>query len=517
MSEHPPSSTTAESPRRRVQMGPTPYPELKMPLNYEDICRILPHRYPFLLVDRITELEPGVRCVGLKNLTATEEYFQGHFPGHPIMPGVLILEAMAQVAGVLTLVSRNTPGELWYFAKIEEAKFKQPVRPGDQLRMEIMMEVLRSGVCKVSAQGWVDGNVVVEAEMTFVKNTDPQTIGNITSHAGYNGAVPESNGNLSKHQSAASVTSSSPIVAPVATVPAVPLSNGAGYGSPLTSSNGNANNGSLNGSATREGVQIHPTAVVDPDAVLEEGVVIGPHCVVEGGVHIGAETQLDAQVVIKRFTTIGKRCRVWPGTVLGGEPQDMKFKGEESYLRIGDDNQLREMITIHRATGEGAATTVGDSNLLMGYVHIGHNCKIGNHNMISSLTGLSGHVTVEDKCVIGGFVGVHQFVHIGKMAMVGGLSKVVQDVPPFCMADGRPSKTHGLNIRGLRRNGVPAETRTEVTQAVKLLYRSGLNTSEALARIKAEIPRSETLDYLVSYIERMGEGRLNRQDEGSHL
>jgi UDP-N-acetylglucosamine acyltransferase len=272
--------------------------------------------------------------------------------------------------------------------------------------------------------------------------------------------------------------------------------------------------------APREGTGetfIHPSAMVDPTAQLDQGVWVGPRCIIEGNTRIGANTILESNVLIKRGTSVGARCRIWPNVILGHEPQDMKYHGEESFLRLGDDNMLREMVTIHRATGEGEATVIGSGNLLMAYVHVGHNCVIGNNNMISNSSGISGHVTIEDKVVIGGFVGVHQFVHIGKMAMVGGVSKVVQDVPPFCIADGRPSKIHGLNIRGLRRNGVPSEQRTQVSTAFKLLYRSDLNTSQALERIHAEIPRSETLDYFIDFVERVRVGRLGRQDETPHL
>jgi UDP-N-acetylglucosamine acyltransferase len=251
--------------------------------------------------------------------------------------------------------------------------------------------------------------------------------------------------------------------------------------------------------------------------VLEPGARIGPYCIIEGGTRIGANTVLEANVVIKRGTTVGKRCRLWPGVVLGHDPQDMKFHGEQSFVEIGDDNMLREMVTIHRATGEGEKTVIGNSNLLMAYVHVGHNCTIGSNTMISNSTGISGHVTIQDKVVIGGFAGIHQFVHIGTMGMVGGLSKVVQDVPPFCIADGRPAKIHGLNTRGLRRNGVPGEVRNQVATAFKLLYRSDLNTSQALEKIHAEIPRSETLDYFINFVERVREGRLGRQYETPHL
>lgn len=492
----------------KVQMSKTPFPALQMPLGYEEICEILPHRFPFLLVDKIIELEPGKRCVGVKNATANEEFFQGHFPGHPVMPGVLILEAMAQVAGILTLVSRNTPGALSYFAAIEKARFRQPVRPGDQVITEAELQVLRGPYCKVHVTGRVDDQIVVEADYTFMTSSDSaaativaqQTGQPISSIAPVSASVPT----VPTAQSAAA------IVAPVA--PSVAASNGNGA---VTS-----NRRTPMVTAPREGsgeTFIHPTALVDPDAQLEEGAWIGPFCIVEAQTRIGRGTVLEANVIVKRGTTIGARCRIWPHVVLGHEPQDMKFKGEESFLRIGDDNQLREMVTLHRATGEGEATTLGNSNVLMAYVHVGHNCNIGNNNLISNSTGIAGHVTIEDKTVIGGFVGVHQFVHIGKMAMVGGVSKVVQDIPPFCMADGRPAKTHGLNIRGLRRNGVASEERTQVASAVKLLFRTGLNTTEALERIEQEIPRSETLDYLVDFIQRVREGRLGRQDETAHL
>lgn len=495
--------------RPRVRMARNPFPPLALPLGYEEITKILPHRYPFLFVDRIVELEPGVRCVGIKNVTFNEEFFQGHFPGHPVMPGVLILEAMAQVAGVLTLVSRNTPGALSYFAAIEKARFRQPVRPGDQLMIEATLQILRGSVCKVNVVGRVDGEVVVEADQTFFTTSESELTTSIVEKTGATGLPMPASDNGSAHAD----------------------SNGHAAASTGSVSTGSVNADTVNNaravtvqnvSPPRQGETggktfVHPTALVDKDAVLDEGAWVGPYCIVEGGTRIGADTVLEANVVLKRGTTVGKRCRLWPGVVLGHDPQDMKFHGEDSYVEIGDDNMLREMVTIHRATGQGAKTVIGNSNLLMAYVHVGHNCSIGSNTMISNSTGISGHVTIEDKVVIGGFAGIHQFVHIGTMGMVGGLSKVVQDVPPFCIADGRPAKIHGLNTRGLRRNGVPGEVRNQVSTAFKLLYRSDLNTSQALEKIHAEIPRSETLDYFINFVERVREGRLGRQDETPHL
>jgi len=486
----------------KVQMPNEAYPPLQMPLGYEQICEILPHRYPFLLVDRITELEPGVRCVGIKCVTMNEEFFQGHFPGRPVMPGVLILEAMAQVAGVLTLVSRNSPGALSYFAAIEKVRFRNPVQPGDQLVTEAILTVLRGVLCKVSVVGRVDGKVMVEADYTFMtaENNSASAVAKATGIISAANAKTYANPPLTN--GALNGSASTPAAAPM-------LQNGA-IASPQ----------SVIVTPPRADVQetfIHPTAMIDPTAYLDARVWIGPYCVVEGNTKIGEGTILESNVIVKRGTSIGKRCRVWPNVVLGHEPQDLKFKGEESYVEIGDDNTFREMVTIHRATGEGEKTIIGDSNVFMAYAHVGHNCTVGSHNMISNSTGIAGHVTIEDKTVIGGFVGVHQFVHIGRMAMVGGLSKVVQDVPPFCICDGRPAKIHGLNIRGLRRNGVPPEQRNQVSSAFKMLYRSDMNTGQAMEKIRATIPSSATLEELVGFIERVGEGRLGRQDETPHL
>ena len=485
---------------QKVHMAKDPFPTLKMPLGYEEICQILPHRYPFLLVDRIVELEPGHRCVGLKSVTANEQFFQGHFPGHPVMPGVLILEAMAQVAGVLTLVSRNTPGALSYFAAIEKARFRQPVRPGDQLVTEATLQVLRGAYCKVHVVGRVDEQIMVEADYTFMTST-----GSLQNAALSSATTPMLN-------------ASTPPSLPAA--PAAPANGQMDSGNVPAASHNVPGARANVGAVPREGTGktfVHPTALVDPTAQLDEGVWIGPYCVVEGGTQIGAGTVLEANVVVKRGTKLGARCRIWPHVILGHEPQDMKFRGEESFLRIGDDNVLREMVTMHRGVGEGSETLIGNNNLFMAYSHVGHNCTIGNHTMIANSTGISGHVTIEDKVVIGGVAGIHQFVHIGRMAMVGAMSKVVQDVTPFCMCDGRPAKINGLNIRGLRRNGVPPEERNQVSTAFKLLYRSGVNTSQALERIHAEIPRSATLDYFIGFVERVREGRLGRQDETPHL
>ena len=258
---------------------------------------------------------------------------------------------------------------------------------------------------------------------------------------------------------------------------------------------------------------IHETAVVHPAAELGAGVQIGAFSIIGANVTIGDGTVIEPHVIIEPWTTIGSDCRICSGAILGGRPQDSKFKSERSYLTIGDRNIIREYVTIHRATGEENVTVVGSENMLMAYCHIGHNCNLGNGIMMANMVGISGHVIVEDKAVFGGMVGVHQFVRIGYLAMVGGYSKVVQDIPPFMMADGRPTKVYDLNVIGLRRNGVPPKTRSGLKQAYKLLYRSNLNLSQAIETIESEVEPSPERDYLLEFVRNIKFGFAGRQLE----
>jgi UDP-N-acetylglucosamine acyltransferase len=260
-------------------------------------------------------------------------------------------------------------------------------------------------------------------------------------------------------------------------------------------------------------VKIHPTAIVDPSARLGENVEIGAYSVIGPNCEIGDGTVIGPQVVLEEFTLLGRDCQVRAGAVLGGPPQDHKFKGERSFVRIGDRNLIREFVTMHRATGEEQATTVGNDNLIMAYVHIGHNCQIGDGSMISSYAGLSGHITLDDSVVIGGMVGIHQFVRIGRLAMLGGYSKVVQDVPPFMLADGRPADVLDLNVRGLRRAEIPPKSRAALKQAYKLLYRSNLNVSQALEAIEEEVEATPEVVHLVDFITQIGEGGFGRAND----
>ncbi|MBU6428752.1 MAG: acyl-ACP--UDP-N-acetylglucosamine O-acyltransferase [Cyanobacteria bacterium REEB65] len=254
-------------------------------------------------------------------------------------------------------------------------------------------------------------------------------------------------------------------------------------------------------------IEIHPTAVVHPAAKLGMGVKIGPYAVIAEHVTIGDETEIGPHVVVDSFTTLGRNCKIAPGAVIGAPPQDLKFAGEESYLVVGDRNVIRECATLNRATGLGETTLIGDDNLLMAYVHVAHNCIVGNHTVLSNAATLGGHVVVEDHARIGGVTALHQFIRIGKMAMVGGMSRLTQDVPPFMLAEGIPPKVYGTNVVLLQRHDVSADIRLNLKRAYKLLYRSGLNVSQALERI-GELAPSAELAHLVDFVRQSARGLI---------
>jgi UDP-N-acetylglucosamine acyltransferase len=231
-------------------------------------------------------------------------------------------------------------------------------------------------------------------------------------------------------------------------------------------------------------MEIHPTAVVSPRAEVDLGVRVGAYAVIEEDVVVGEGCEIGAHAVVKRFTSLGVRNRVFEHATLGGEPQDVKFKGEASRLVIGDDNLIREYVTMHRASGEGAATRVGSRNFLMIGVHIAHNCEVGDDNIFANGVALAGHITVEDHVFLSSNVGAHQFVRMGRYAMVGGKSKIVQDVLPFFTTDGNPARVRGLNTVGLRRAGFAPETRLALKRAYQLLFRSRVPLAVALKELE---------------------------------
>ena len=240
---------------------------------------------------------------------------------------------------------------------------------------------------------------------------------------------------------------------------------------------------------------IHPTAIIEPD------VEIGPDC------------EVGAYAVIKRFTRLGARNCVYEHAVVGGEPQDVKFKGERSALVIGDDNLIREYVTVHRASGEGEATRVASRNFLMVGVHVAHNCEVGDDNTMANGVALAGHITVEDHVFFSSNVGAHQFVRFGRYAMVGGKSKIVQDVLPFFTTDGNPPFVRGLNTIGLRRGGFSPESRAALKRAYQVLFRARLPLAQALAAL--EESGDEEVRHLAAFVRGARRGFTREEREAA--
>ncbi|MBO8126137.1 MAG: acyl-ACP--UDP-N-acetylglucosamine O-acyltransferase [Firmicutes bacterium] len=254
---------------------------------------------------------------------------------------------------------------------------------------------------------------------------------------------------------------------------------------------------------------IHPTAIIDPAAVIGANVEIGPYSIIGAEVEIGDNTTIGPHVVIQGPTKIGKNNRIYAGANLGSDPQDLKYKGEKSYLFIGDNNIIREYASITRGTaGGGGETRIGNNNLIMTYAHIDHDCQVGNNCILVNGSALAGHVVLEDRVIIGGLSGVHQFSRIGMMTMVGACTKVTKDVPPFLLVDGHPAKVVGINIVGLRRNGITPEVRSEIKRAYKVLYRTNLNVSQAVEQMEQELHGYPEIDHFIRFIRNAERGIL---------
>jgi UDP-N-acetylglucosamine acyltransferase len=248
-------------------------------------------------------------------------------------------------------------------------------------------------------------------------------------------------------------------------------------------------------------MNIHPTATIHPEAELADGVSVGPYAVIGEHVRLGAGTTVGAHAVIEGWTTIGNSCDIGVGAVLGGAPQDRKYRGQRSFLRIGDYTCIREYVTVHRSAEEDGVTIVGAYDFLMAYTHVAHDCRLGDHVIMVNYAGLSGYVEVEDRAFISGHNAVHQFVRIGYLAMVSGASRVVKDIPPFMVAEGNPTRIRGLNLVGMRRLGLGPSVRGQLRRAYRLLYRSGLNTSQALEGMRQEGLTSGEVQRLITFIE----------------
>lgn len=252
---------------------------------------------------------------------------------------------------------------------------------------------------------------------------------------------------------------------------------------------------------------------MEPGAQLADDVHVGPFCYVESGVKLGPGCILDSHVTIKSNTTAGSNNFFGQGSVIGGDPQDRKFKGEPTFLEIGNDNVFREYVSIHRATGEGKSTVVGNNCFLMSFCHLGHNVVLHDWVTMANSCNVAGHVTIEELANIGGMVGVHQWARIGKVSMVAGFGGVIRDVPPFMLYDTRQGVVRDINAVGLRRIGVTSEARLALHKASKLIFKSSLGLSHALELVKQEVAQTAEVEYLTAYMERLFKGKNGRGDQ----
>lgn len=253
--------------------------------------------------------------------------------------------------------------------------------------------------------------------------------------------------------------------------------------------------------------EIHATAIVDKEALIDENVSIGPFCIIGRGAQIKKGSRLLSHVVVEGKTEIGDECTVYPFTSIGLPPQDLKYRNEETGVRIGARSVIREYTTVHRASiGGDRITEVGEDSFLMAYVHIAHDCKIGSHVIMANAATLAGHVTVEDHAFVGGLVAVHQFTRIGAYSMVGGFSGIGQDIPPYTIAAGARAKLFGLNTVGLKRHGFSDTTIAELKKAYKILFREKHTLKEAIKKVQAELPYTDEIKHLIEFIEKNKRG-----------
>jgi UDP-N-acetylglucosamine acyltransferase len=253
---------------------------------------------------------------------------------------------------------------------------------------------------------------------------------------------------------------------------------------------------------------IHATALVDKSAEIGSNVEIGAFAIIGENCVIGDDCKIAARATLEHNVTLGQRVSIGSGTILGGDPQDLKYKGEPTRVEIGDGTTIREYATINRGTTQSFKTSVGQNCFIMSYVHLAHDCHIGDGVIISNNTQLAGHVTIDEKAILSGLIGVHQFATIGRYSFIGGCSRVAKDVPPYVKAVGNPIKLYGLNVVGLERNGFPEEVRRELKRAYRLFFKSELNLSQARARAEAELhPYPEIREFL-AFFERSDRGSV---------
>ena len=404
-----------------------------------EILDRLQYRYPSLLVDDVVTCEAGRRIVAVKNVTVNEDFFQGHFPGSPLMPGVLMIETLAQTATLLLMQSSTGPAMRARLRGVDNAKFRRQVVPGDRLTLEVTLAKRRGAIARAHAVASVDGDMVAEAELVM--------------------------------------------------------------------------------SLTEDAAAIHPTAIVHAGAEIGEGSVIGPYAIIGPDVRIGQRCTVGAATVIDGWTEIGDDCRIFPMCSIGMVPQDLKFHGEKTRVKIGHHNVFREFVTIHRGTeGGGGVTRIGSNNFFMAYVHVAHDCHVGSHTIFGNAATLGGHVEVDDYATVSAFSAVHQFCRIARHAFIGGASIVTKDALPFAKSVGNRARLYGLNTIGLVRRGFPPDVVAKLKRAYRLLMVSKLNLSRAVAEIEHDPAlQCDEVRYLVDFIHTSKRGvvlrRVTRRDE----
>ena len=402
-----------------------------MAIHIPSLVNRLPYRYPSYLLDVVLQHEPGRRLVAAKNVTVNEEFFQGHFPGAPLMPGVLMMEALAQASTVL-LLDQQPAGLRVYLRGVDKAKFRRQVVPGDRLRLEVTLGRHRWPLTRVHGAAYVDEQVVAEADLLL---------------------------------------------------------------------------------ELRRTAEVDARALVHPGAEIGEGTTVGPFASIGPNVRIGRNCRIGASAVIDGETELGDDTQVFPFASIGLMPQDLKYRGEPTRLRVGRHNVFREFVTIHRGTEMGGGlTSIGDHNLFMAYAHVAHDCRIGDHTIFGNAATLGGHVWVEDYATISAFSGVHQFCRVGEHAFIGGYSVVTKDALPYAKTVGNRARIYGLNTVGLMRRGFSEDTLSKLKRAYRYLLVSRLNTSRALR----EIEQDETLAcpeiaYLVGFIRGSQRGVILRR------
>jgi len=252
--------------------------------------------------------------------------------------------------------------------------------------------------------------------------------------------------------------------------------------------------------------QIHRTAIIDPGAEIGSGTIVGPYCVIDRDVIVGADCWLQNHVTLCGPMRAGARNKFYAFCSIGQQTQDLKYQGEPTYLEVGDENTFREFVTVNRSTTSEGKTRIGDRGHFLAYSHIGHDCAVGNEVVFSNNGTLAGHVQVHDYAVMGGLTAVHQFCRIGRLAITGGCSKIVQDVPPFMIADGNPAKIRGINLVGMERKGVPPDTLKLIKEAFRIIYRSKYNTRQAMDAIRSQLPATEEIQLIIDFIEKSERG-----------